>query len=148
MTRRVRSYDLETRAARARLKARGKPYYVSLGDKLHLGYRKGKRDRVWVVRRYIGGERYHMETIAGADDFADANGVNVLTFFQAQDKARGVPQRSSGKFTVADAVANYLQSIEDKASWNDTKLRLAAYALPVFGGLRVDRLTADMLGKW
>src|SRR5262245_37066468 len=149
MTRRVRSYDMETRTARAKLKPRGRPYYVSLGDRLHLGYRRGQRDGVWVVRRYLGNETYETETIAEADDHADANGVNILTFYQAQDVARGTPAKpKGGKFTIGDAVAYYLHSLEEKASWNDTRLRMKAYALPVFGTLAVDRLTADMLTKW
>ena len=43
MARRVRDSDLETRAARGKLKARGKPYYRAIGEGLHLGYRKGDK---------------------------------------------------------------------------------------------------------
>ena len=149
MARRIRAADLETRAARQKLKARGKPYYRDLGDNTHLGYRKGKRKGVWVIRRYTGGDTpYHMETIAEADDIIDSDGVHILTFWQAQDRARGTPKHATGKYTVGHAVAEYLEHIEGKASWNDTKLRLKAYALPVFGQTRVDKLTAPMLRKW
>ena len=58
MGRRVRDAALESKAGRGKLKARGKPYYKSLGDGLHVGYRKGKRGCVWVVRRYIGDQQY------------------------------------------------------------------------------------------
>jgi integrase len=147
--RRVRAADLETRAARQRLKARGKPYYRNLGDNTHLGYRKGQRRGVWVVRRYVGGESpYIMETIAEADDHLDSNGVTVLDFWQAEERARGTPKHGSGKYTVADAVSDYLEHIEGRPSWNDTKLRLAAYALPAFGTMRAERLTAATLRRW
>ena len=88
MAKRVRDYDLETRAARSKLKARGKPYYKVIGPGLHVGYRKGKRAGMWVVRRYAGASSYIVETIAEADDYADADGERVLTFWQAQDQAR------------------------------------------------------------
>jgi hypothetical protein len=64
MARTVKDATLESRTARGRLKARGKPYFRSLEPGLHLGYRKplsgaGK----WLARHYIGGERYEVETI-------------------------------------------------------------------------------------
>ena len=149
MARRIRASDLETRTARQKLKARGKPYYRGLGENLHLGYRKGKRRGVWVVRRYVGGESpYRMETIAEADDCADADGVAILNFWQAQDKARGKPKCVS-KYTVKDAVTDYLdEHLEGKPSWYDTRRRLHAYALPELGGTRVDSLTAETLRRW
>src|SRR5215813_14113339 len=112
MARKVRDKELGTRAARSGLKARGKPYYRSLEQKLHLGYRKlrggtGK----WVVRHYAGDQIYVVETIATADDLSDANGVDVLTFDQAQAKARSLRDNRSKAtagivepLTVADAM--------------------------------------------
>ena len=149
MARRIRAADLETRAARQKLKPRGKPYYRNLGDGTHLGYRKGQRRGVWVLRRRVGGDSpYRMEVVAEADDTVDADGVSVLTFWQAQDRARGGPKQAVGKYTVAHAIAEYLEHIEDKASWYDTKLRLKAYALPALGAERVEKLTAAQLRKW
>ena len=87
MPRRVRDLGLETRAARGKLKACGKPYYKSIGDGLHLGYRKGATVGKWVVRRYIGDQDYKVETIATADDIEDADGTIILNFWQAQDRA-------------------------------------------------------------
>jgi hypothetical protein len=58
MARRVKNADLETREARCKLKARGKPYWQSIGKGLHLGYRNGKRGGAWCVRRYIGDQSY------------------------------------------------------------------------------------------
>ena len=151
VAKRVRDADLETRAARSKLKARGKPYYKVIGPGLHVGYRKGKRAGMWVVRRYAGASSYVVETIAEADDYADADGVQVLTFWQAQDKARSIagrPARSSGPYKVKDAIADYLIELEGRASYADTWARLEAYALPVHGDKHVDKLTADTLRKW
>src|SRR3974390_2775002 len=95
MARTIRDAALDTRAARERLKPRGKPYYRAIEQGLHLGYRKAKGRRgkpavagKWVVRHYIGGQAYNVEVIAAADDFSDADGVAILDFGQAQTKAR------------------------------------------------------------
>src|ERR1700730_1957145 len=95
MARTLRDTALESRAARARLKARGKPHYCALEEGLHLGYRKAKGRRgkpavagKWVVHHYVGGQSYTVESIAMADDHSDADGVAVLDFRQAQAKAR------------------------------------------------------------
>ena len=130
---------------------RGKPYYKVIGQGLHVGYRKGKRAGMWVVRRYAGASTYVVETIAEADDYADADGDKVLTFWQAQDRARsiaGAPARSNGPYKVKDAIADYLVELEGRASYADTRARLEAYALPVHGDKHVDKLTAESLRKW
>ena len=84
MARRVRDRAIETREARRKLKASGKPYWRAIGKGLHVGYRKGKSSGVWVVRRYLGGQNYSMHTIAEADDVLDADGEDVLDFWQAR----------------------------------------------------------------
>ena len=88
MAKKIRDSRIDSRTARAKLKPSGNPYWRSLGPDLHLGYRKNKQGGVWVLRRYLGNQNYATETIAHADDVADADGVNVLTFHQAQDRAR------------------------------------------------------------
>ena len=88
MARRVRDAMLETRTARGKLKARGKPYYRSLAPGLHIGYRKNAGGGRWVARIYIGKQNYHVEAFADADDVVDANGTSILDFWQAQQRAR------------------------------------------------------------
>ena len=84
----VRDNRFDSRAARERLKPSAKPYFRPLEFNLHLGYRKGRHGGKWIMRRYVGYERYGVETIGAADDFADADGVEILTFYQAQSMAR------------------------------------------------------------
>src|SRR4029453_1048028 len=119
MARRVRDKDIETREARLKLKARPKPYWRTIGRGLHLGYRKGKTGAVWVVRRYLGDEKDSVESIAIADDKEDANGVEILDFFQAQDAARSLrapAARHAGAYTVKDAVDAYVESLDGRPS--------------------------------
>ena len=81
MARRIRDPKLETPTARDKLQLSGKPYYGRpLAEGLHLGYRKNRSGGKWVVRRYLGDEKYVVETIAAADDRQDANGDTILTF--------------------------------------------------------------------
>ena len=150
MSRRVRDKDVETRGARAALKARGKPYWRAIGLGLHLGYRKGRRGGVWVVRRYLGERAYKVETIALADDTEDADGTEILDFWQAQEAARNMRQGKikAGATAVKDAVAAYLEHLQGRASWRDAKKRLEAFVLPEFGQKQVAELDADAIRKW
>ena len=143
MARRVRDRAIETRDARRKLKASGKPYWRAIGKGLHVGYRKGKTSGVWVIRRYLGDQNYSLQTIAEADDVLDADGIDVLDFWQAQEAARNLRQRPRlGAYTVADAVRDYLDRLEGRASWHDTKKRLEAFALPEFGDKKVAELSS------
>jgi integrase len=149
MARRVRDRAIETREARRKLKASGKPYWRAIGKGLHVGYRKGKTSGVWVVRRYLGDRAYSMDTIAEADDVLDADGKDVLDFWQAQDAARQLRQRPSlGVYTVKDAIRDYLDRLEGRPSWHDTKTRLEAFAIPAFGDKRVSELEPDEIRNW
>ena len=150
MAKRVRDLGLETRAARAKLKARGKPYYKSIGDGLHLGYRKGSTVGKWVVRRYVGDQDYKVETIATADDVEDADGNKVLNFWQAQDRARqrGGELVYAGPYRVRDAVEDYRKTLEGRVSSHDFGVRFERHILPVLGDELVDKFTADQIRNW
>jgi integrase len=157
MPRTVRDTSLETRAARARLKARGRPYYRGLEDGLHLGYRKplsgaGK----WIARHYVGKQAYEIETLATADDFSDADGVVVLNYRQAQAKARErmvsrahATAGKHGPLTVRDAVEHYLEFLEgNRKSAENARYRAEAFIYPKLGAVEVAALTTDTLRKW
>ena len=118
MARRIRDKGIESRASRGKLKASGQPYYRAIGQGLHLGYRKGKVEGKWVVRRYVGDQDYKVETIATADDIEDADGDRILNFWQAQDRARarGGELVYSGPYRVRDAIAAYRETLEGRAA--------------------------------
>ncbi|WLA44961.1 hypothetical protein QIH80_23775 [Bradyrhizobium elkanii] len=89
MARTIKDALLDSRTARSRLRARGKPYWRGLEPGLHLGYRKPLSGAGrWLARHYIGHQAYEVETIATADDFSDPDGVAILSFGQAQTLAR------------------------------------------------------------
>src|SRR4030095_12840 len=120
MPRKVRDASLETRTARGRLKVRHKPYFRLIEPGLHLGYRKlASGPGTWAVRRYAGAGSYTVENLRTsdgglvlADDYSDADGDRVLSFAQAQYKAKGPRAKAAGSYTVADALDDYLAFLE------------------------------------
>jgi len=119
---------------------------------LHLGYRKGLRGGKWVLRRYLGGEKYIVESIGTADDHGKANGADILDFFQAQKQARELAAKATapagaGVFTVADAMNAYFDRLEHKGSKSLTgsRGRSSNHIISQLGDVAVSALTQDML---
>jgi integrase len=149
MARRVKDRNLDSRDARRKLKASGKPYWRAVGKGLHIGYRKGKTSGVWVVRRYLGGQTYKLETIAEADDVLDADGNDVLDFWQAQEVARHLRKATKrGAYKVKDAISDYLGYLEGRPSYHDTRKRLESFVLPELGDKKVSELEAEEIRNW
>ena len=158
MARRTPDARLESRESRSRLASRGKPHYRLLEPGLHIGYRrlKGRKGRpavagTWVARHYVGGQSYVVEKIGTADDFSDADGTIILSFAQAQDKARTRMVRRAqsangiaGPLTVQAAVEIYLEFLEAHGkSAVDARHRAKAHIYPTLGDVEVTSLTTD-----
>ncbi len=156
MSKTVRERKLDSPAARAKLKASGKPYWRSIDPGLHLGYRKGLAGGKWVARRYLGDERYIVLTIGTADDHSPANDGTVLDFFQAQRKARAVaaqakaPPPPQGPLTVNEALDCYFErlDLEGSKSLADARGRAKLHICHKLGHKPVAGLTRDDLSQW
>jgi hypothetical protein len=156
MSKTVRERKFDSPAARAKLKASGKPYWRSIDPGLHLGYRKGLAGGVWVLRRYLGNEKYKVETIGAADDHSAANDDTVLDFFQAQRKARQItayakaPATVQRPLTVSTAMEAYFERLahEGSKSLADARGRAKIHILQKLGNIAVADLTRDMLSRW
>jgi integrase len=157
VARKVRDATLDTREARGKLKPRSKPYWRAIERGLHLGYRKLKgRAGTWLARHYLGNQAYEVERIGVADDLSDADGVAVLSYWQAQEQARGrmvsrahAAAGKTGPFTVADAMDAYLEFMEhNRRSAYDARSRDRCFIRPTLGDREVSSLTADMLRRW
>ena len=163
MARRTPDARLESRESRSRLASRGKPHYRLLEPGLHIGYRrlKGRKGRpavagTWVARHYVGGQSYVVEKIGTADDFSDADGTIILSFAQAQDKARTRMVRRAqsangiaGPLTVQAAIETYLESLEAHGkSAVDARHRAKAHIYPTLCDVEVTSLRTDMLRQW
>ena len=88
MARSAQDAELESREARSRLAPCQEPYWRSLDKGCQLGYYKGSKLRLWIARLSRGNKRYTDERIGLADDFAEADGIAVMDFEQAQAAAR------------------------------------------------------------
>lgn len=159
MAKTVRDARLDTRAARARLRICGKPYWRAVDPGTHLGYRKGKTGGRWLVRWYEGAGRYREEVIATADDGADPDGVGILSFAQAQAQARNrataFAQAAVGlspdreQYTVGDALHDYLAWMDGhRKSASDARNRAEAFILPALGSIPIRRLTTARMRDW
>jgi integrase len=161
MARTVRDTNLETRAARLRLAARGKPYWRTIESGLHIGYRRVKEGGgSWVGRRFIGQQRYLETKLGIADDLQDCDGISVHSFRQAQNAARAWWKDEewkalgiapvTGPYTVEAAIEDYLAARERRGSKGVRADRYAAEArvIPKLGAIEISKLTAKHIRDW
>ena len=110
MARRVRASTLENRTARLKLEPRRKPYHFTIiAPGLAVGYRRNKGPGKWVLRAADGHGSYWTDAIALADDHEPADGSTVLTFWEAQDKARVLVR---GKDAAGDRPATVAEALD------------------------------------
>jgi integrase len=154
MARLRRDARLESRDARLRLPPSpdNTAYWRGIERGLALGYYKGPQGGAWYVRRRLG-SKYIKARLALADDFSDSNGTTILSFAEAQRKALGTSEalkpRSERRYTVSQAVADYLEHLKVRAkSWRDTEIKLNAHVLPKLGTYQLVELTPEILRRW
>lgn len=165
MARTIKDKELDSRAARGRLVVSGKPHYRTIESGCHIGYRKGKRGGKWVVRIRRtkeeiekGQDEYEVKTIGTADDVTDADGVRVLDWKQAQNKAREECTKAAraaagievtGPYTVEDALTDYMKDYRGRGrSVSDTQSRIDAFILPRLGDTEISKLTTRKIKNW
>ncbi len=133
MARSIRSAKIETRTARLKSAVRKKPYFLAVAPGVGLGYRRNKTAGSWVVRAADGKGGNWTQAFAVADDFEDANGTDVLSFWQAQDRARvlargdGEADEDSGKpVTVAQVIDRYEADLKARSGdvYNAQRVRV------------------------
>ena len=159
MARTVKDADLGTRSARGRLATRKKPYYRLIMQGLHLGYYRGQRAGTWSARRFLGEGRYEERKLGLADDVADPDGAGILSFSQAQERARSWFSRSlkgdaeleiSDPYTVADALDDYERDYLRRGGKALTRQRLMvnAHIRPALGPVELRRLNKKQIENW
>lgn len=144
MTRRIRSKDLETRSARLRLARRKKPYFVTIMRGVQVGYRRNKTAGPFMMRVCREPEDW-TEPLGVADDNDEADGKNVLTFWQAQDRARELARvgKPTNDLSVKARVEHYMNDLRSRGR----DLRNASRVLFHLAGTRLANklLTASSL---
>lgn len=148
---------LGTRTARQVIKARHQPYWLNIAAGAALGYRRGPQGGSWYCRTYEGAGKYRQDYIGVADDHLDANGESVLTFYQAQEKARDIAKqrdRSRGiglatDATVGQAAERYLDWFrKHKRTVRETEHVINVHILPALGDMKLSALTPPKLREW
>ena len=156
MSRLPRDARLETREARRRLKQRHEPYWRQIHPGLFVGYRKGKRGGVWIVRRLVD-DRYVKRRIAKADDLLDANDADILSYAQANKRAvldadtaaKAEAARRDPDYTVNQALDDYVEWFRINAkSLKQTIQTIDAHIRPKFGKERIADLTSPRIKRW
>ena len=150
MARIARSSTLETREARSRLKQRHAAYWKKIHKGLACGYRKGPAGGSWIIRR-AAGDSYTFETVGAADDFAEANGADVLSYAQATRKAFDESDKKADPsgYTVKQAMQDYADYIKAKKKSGFTvEKTVNAHILPAFGDRKVESVTKDEIERW
>jgi integrase len=161
MARTVRNPKIDTRSARARLPARREPYWTVLSQGCALGYRKGAKGGTWIVRFRGDDGRQHYGPLGAADDARDPDGLSVLGFAQAQERARAWFDQKAreqagdlapldGPYTVAHALAEYRDDYlrrggkaADRLDWS-----AAAWINPQLGTVELVKLSKARIVAW
>ncbi len=156
MARAARSSRFETRTARRRVKAYHEPYWIGIGKALYLGYRKGKTGGSWIARAYVDGQ-YKKRKLGNADDYQDANNLDILDYFQAQERVRSFASELvrakygeiSEPITVAEAISNYLEWYKlNRKSYAKVKSSADAHIIPALGTYLLKDLTTKIIRVW
>ena len=155
MARSQRSSGLETRNARLKL-PQGKRHFVTIGEGLALAYRRTAQGfGTWQARLWDG-HKYHYSNIGEADDYQDANGIDLLTFYEAQEAARKrahATKTDAGiifkPVSVAEAADKYLAWYKDhRRAYAETEHTVKVHILPALGSTHLDKLTSATIRRW
>jgi len=100
---------LETRTARLQLALGARAYWsVTAKLGLHLGYRRlANKNGTWIARTYPGRPgTYEQRAFAQADHYAESDGNEVLTCYQAAQRIAGVAPavQHSSAYSMRDTV--------------------------------------------
>jgi integrase len=152
----VRDGKFDTATARQKLPARREPYFRAIEPGFALGYRRiAGKGGTWIARRYgrDTDQRMTYRALGAADDYAPADGQDVLTFAQAQSAARrwlaelasaaagGVDP--SKPYTVGDALNDYLSHYVTEGGRAEVATRRAVNVLirPFLATVPLTKLT-------
>jgi len=91
-----------------------------------------------------------LQRLGSADDYTEADGVNALTFDQAQEKARELAaHRPAPAYTVGEAIDDYMAWYrENRKAVEATEATIRAHIRPALGKRPVAELTAAELKEW
>ena len=150
----VKSAKIENRTARSRLtRGRQAHWRALITGRAHIGYQRKENSSSgrWILRRY-NGKKYSVENLGLADDHFEADGSTILSFEQADAKARAIleaPRQVSGRLSVRQAFNRYVEfKCSEGKQTGDLVARGRAHILPPLGDKLVSELTPEQLRGW
>ena len=119
----------------------------------------------WLARSYDKSTSKQVQVRLGtADDFSDADGDNILTYAQAQAKAKELFKKNderkkaaelgetitTGPYTVEDAINDYIEDGKRRGmkSVERTVIAARAHIIPTLGKIEVSKLTRAKIESW
>jgi integrase len=148
-----RAPKLETATARRKLAIRKKPYWLKLAPTIALGFRRNAGPGTWSVRSTDGHGSDWIKRIGLADDQEPADGGAVLTFWQAQDRARALARGQTGDdgdrpITVIEALERYEADLVARGGDPYNARRARVHLAGALASKPVALLGAPELRKW
>jgi len=159
MSRTLQDAKLDTRAARLRLKTRREPYWRSISEGIGVGYRKGSKGGTWIARHYSEEHGRRFKSVGTADDVVEADGAHILSFAQAQAKARewfeelalqDGGELKTGSYTVRNAMDDYVRDFKRRGGKGLYVLEsiINAHINPKLGDAAAAKLTRRKIETW
>ncbi len=149
---------IQSPSSRVSLARRTEPYWLSISKGLAVGYRKGQTGGTWIARHFATETGRRFESLGLADDYINADGLSVLSFDQAQEKAREWLKRlaqsdagvASGPYKVAQLMADYLKDRQEtrRKDLSHTVYTINRHINPALGNIDVSKLTRNTVEKW
>lgn len=137
--------------------ASGRRYFTTIGEGLILVYRRtDKGFGTWSAKLAGPGGRYTLRQLGPADDYDDANGVDLLNFWQAQEEARKLLKEAKLNAgiivkprTLREAADTYLEWFRaHRRSVKETEHSVRVHILPELGDKLLGELTTAGIRDW
>ena len=129
-----------------------KPYWITVAPGVSLGYRRNAGPGAWNVRSADGKGGNWIKSFALADDQEDADGANILTFWQAADKAKALARGSDADAgrpaTVDEALRDYAADLAVRGAGATNATVPRPHLTPSLLAIPVSMLAVRELRHW
>lgn len=150
----AREPNITSARGRGRLEAHKKPYWRTIYEGLHVGYRKGTRSETWYARWWTKEPgkpgTYTVKRLGPVEPEGMTYAQAVEAAKEMRDFEQGTEVNHEGKpYTVADALHDY--TVYQKREGKDvsgTKRRIETDIKPVLGDVPLRDLTKRQVESW